>query len=241
VSKLENRIIHITSLFIATLFLLSGNAFANPESSKKILEKYSNELFESKLPTPSRLFSANLSMPEKFNSTNNLVQKTGSFYASFGEVMFLQGTITDSFNLPISGAVVEIWQTNSAGKYHTLLDRGSDLIDKHFNMSGRTSTDNLGKYFFITIVPGFYLNRSPHINMNVYHEIFGKLETEMYFQNHPRNATDYQYLSYEEDDRELLTSKVRLTDIFNSKSTKIVTFDVVMKGVHQYKDFGNKY
>jgi protocatechuate 3,4-dioxygenase beta subunit len=235
-------VIKFKTIFIAVIFLLQSNiALSDAGSDLKLVPKSTNELFEARTPTPTRLFSANLSMPEKFNSTNNLVQKTGSFYASFGEVMFLQGTITDSFNLPISGAVVEIWQTNSAGKYQTLLDPKSDLVDKNFNMSGRSTTDNLGKYFFTTIVPGFYLNRSPHINMNVYHERFGKLETEIYFENHPRNKTDYQYLSYDEKDRGLLTGSVRLTDIFNPKSTKVVTFDMVMKGAHQYKDFGNRY
>lgn len=203
-------------------------------------KKVSNELFSPKPATPTRFFSADLSMPEKFNTTNNLIQKTGSFYAAFGEMLFVQGVVKDSFGLPIDNAIIEIWQTNSAGKYQTLLNDNSDLIDKNFNMSGRTITDNLGNYFFVTIVPGFYLNRAPHINFNVYHPKFGKLETEMYFENHPKNDLDYEYLSYSEDDRKLLTAKVRLSDIFNSKSTKIATFNIVMKGVQQYKNFGNK-
>ncbi len=231
--------IKIPNIF-AIIFLISAsishNAFAQ---ISPIAPRVTNELFAPKKETPTRLFSADLSMPEKFNTTNNLVQKTGSFYAAFGEVLFLQGTITDSFNLPIEGAIVEIWQTNSAGKYQTLLDENSDLADKNFNMSGRAITDNLGNYFFITIVPGFYLNRAPHININVYHPKFGKLETEMYFEDHPKNAIDYQYLSYSDEERKLLTAKVRLTNIYNSKSTKIATFDIVLKGVHQYKYFGN--
>lgn len=217
--------------YIAIFCFFTKTAFAAPQLT--------NELFEPKTPTPTRLFSADLSMPEKFNTTNNLVQKTGSFYAAFGELLNVQGTITDSFGLPIDGAIVEIWQTNSAGKYQTLLDENSDLVDPNFNMSGRTITDNLGNYYFFTIMPGFYLNRAPHINMNVYHPKFGKLETEFYFENHPKNDTDYQYQSYSESDRKLLTAKVRLTNIFDSKSTKIATFDIVMKGVHQYKSFGN--
>ncbi|MFT6332345.1 MAG: protocatechuate 3,4-dioxygenase beta subunit [Lentimonas sp.] len=229
------RIINIIRLSAALIVLLSSNAIANSGSS----QKSANELFNPKDPTPERLFSANLSMPEKFNSTNNLVQKTGSFYGAFGEVMFLQGTITDSFNLPIEGAIVEIWQANSAGKYHSLLIPTSELIDENFNMSGRSVTDNLGKYSFTTIVPGFYLGRTPHINVNVYHPKFGKLETEIYFEDHPKNKKDSQYLGYSKEDRKLLTAKVRLSNIFDSKSTKIVTFDMVMKGVHQYKNFGN--
>jgi protocatechuate 3,4-dioxygenase beta subunit len=221
------RIFAITGLFLS---LISANTSANV--------KVSNELFQPKTPTPTRLFSADLSMPEKFNTTNNLVQKTGSFYAAFGEIIYVQGNITDSFDVPISGAIVEIWQTNSAGKYQTLLDENSDLVDKNFGMSGKATTDNLGNYYFITVMPGFYLNRAPHINFNIYHPKFGKLETEMYFEDHPRNNLDYQYLSYTKEEREALTAKVRLIDVFNSKSTKIAVFDIVMKGIHQYKGFG---
>jgi protocatechuate 3,4-dioxygenase beta subunit len=254
VSNIKTIIISIT-----LIILQSNYAFSQPQLGGQKMGNYGNrnppqvsyadsisaqavpvnELFSPKKITPTRLFSAELSMPEKFNTTNNLIQKTGSFYAAFGEVLFVQGTIVDSFDLPISGAIVEIWQTNSAGKYQTLLDSKSDLVDKNFNMSGRATTDNLGNYFFITIVPGFYLNRSPHINFNIYHEKFGKLGTEMYFENHPRNQLDYQYLSYDQEDRDLLTATVRLTNIFNSKSTKIATFNIIMQGVHQYKNFGN--
>jgi len=223
------RILPIAALLLS---LFSPNVLAG--------QKVANELFSPKINTPTRLFSADLSMPEKFNSTNNLIQKTGSFYAAFGEKLFIQGTITDSFGVPIDNVIIDMWQTNSAGKYQTLLDNNSDLIDKNFNMSGRTTTDNLGNYFFVTIMPGFYLNRAPHINFNAYHPKFGKLETEMYFENHPKNNLDYQYLSYNDEDRSLLTAKVRLTDIFDNKSTKIATFNIVMKGVQQYKNFGNK-
>jgi len=198
----------------------------------------SNELFNSRPVTPSRLFSADLSMPERFETTNNLVRKTGSFYEAVGEVIYIQGKVTDSFGLPIDGAIIEIWQTNSAGKYHTLLNDDSELIDQHFSVSGRTVTDNMGNYHFITIMPGFYLSRAPHINFNIYHDKFGKIETEMYFENHPRNDFDYQYLSYKDEERELITSKVRLMNIFDPKSTKICVFDITMRGVHQYKSFG---
>ena len=197
-----------------------------------------NELFSPRTPTPERLFSSELSVPEKFSTSNNLVKKAGSFYSAVGEIIYVQGKVTDSFGLPIHDAIVEIWQTNSAGKYQTLLEPGSDLIDRNFSMSGRTKTDNLGNYYFITIMPGHYLKRAPHINMNVYHEKFGKIETEMYFQGHPLNEKDYQYLSYNQDEQKALTAKVRLVSVYDPKSTKICTFDIVMDGVHRYKSFG---
>lgn len=225
------------ALFILSLFVSSFAIAADGENAKS---EISNNLFLPKEITPSRLFSAELSAPEKFATSNNLVRKPGSFYVAAGEIIYLKGTVTDSFGLPIDGAIIEIWQTNSAGKYQSLLEEGSDFIDKNFTMSGRAITDNMGNYYFVTIMPGFYLNRAPHINMNIYHEKFGKIETEIYFENHPRNLADYQYLAYSPKERQMLTAKVRLSDIFNSNSTKICTFDIVMNGVHQYKSFGGE-
>ncbi|MDA7705563.1 hypothetical protein N8772_03710 [Rickettsiales bacterium] len=214
------------AILITNIFLVT-NAIA---------DDYSN-LFNSRTPTPQRLFTDNYSIPDDFNSTNNLVKKTGSFYLAFGEIIYLKGKITDSFGIPITGAIVKIWQTNSKGKYHTLLAKNDKNIDKHFNMSGTAITDNLGNYNFITIVPGFYFGRAPHINMNIHHERFGELKTELYFEGHPRNKMDSQYLSYSPADRKSLTAMVRLSDMFNPNSRKICTFNIIMKGIHQYKDY----
>ncbi len=193
--------------------------------------------FTPRTPTPSRFFSADLSMPDIFISSNNLAKKTGSFYRAFGEIIFIQGVVTDSFGIPISGAVVEIWQTNSAGKYHTLLEENSEYIDKYFNMSGRAITDNIGNFHFITIMPGASSGRAPHINFNIYHEKFGKVETEMYFSNHPYNKTDYQYLVYSQEEQKLLTADVRHSNILNTRSIKLCTFNITMRGIHQYKRY----
>ncbi len=199
--------------------------------------KEAPSIFTPKTPTPARFFSADLSMPDTFASTNNLAKKTGSFYRAFGEVIFLQGRVFDSFGVPIDNAILEIWQTNAAGKYHTLLEPNSEYIDKYFSMSGRAITDNLGNYHFITIMPGSSSGRAAHINMNIYHSRFGKLETEMYFADHPYNQNDYQYLSYPEEERRLLTASVHSSDMLNTKSIKLCTFNIVMKGIHQFKKY----
>ncbi len=204
----------------------------NSEDAKKTLA-----IFNERKPTPSRFFTADISMPDHFATSNNLAKKPGSFYRAFGEIIFVKGTIVDSFGVPIEGAVVEIWQTNAAGKYHTLLDPDSEFVDKYFSMSGRAITDNMGQYDFITIMPGSNPGRAPHINMNIYQEKFGKLETEMYFEDHPYNEGDYQYLAYNLEDRKLLTAKVRRSNFNDKSSIKICTFNIVMRGVHQYKAY----
>lgn len=241
---------------IFTVFFLfcCSNAFADEElpptfprelkefkdvSGKPVNEfkKETPSVFEPRKPTPSRFFTADLSMPDTFATTNNLAKKVGSFYRAYGEIIFIQGTVIDSFGVPIDGVVIEIWQTNAAGKYHTLLEPNSEYIDKYFSMSGRTITDNLGNYHFITIMPGSNPGRAPHINMNIYSPKFGKLETEMYFAGHPYNEKDYQYLAYEESDRKLITATVRSSIVLDPKSIKLCTFDIVLKGIQQYKRF----
>lgn len=209
---------------------------SNIKAQENIREKDSR-IFHPLTPTPSRFFTADISLPEIFETSNNLAKKPGSFYRAFGEVIFFQGTVTDSFGVPIAGAVVDIWQANAAGKYHNLLDPNSEYIDKYFSMSGKSITDNVGNYHFITIIPGSNPGRAPHINMNIYHPKFGKLETEIYFENHPFNKNDYQYLSYSPDEQKLLTATVRHTDILNPKSIKLCTFNVVLRGIQQYKKF----
>ena len=193
--------------------------------------------FHSRVTTPSRLSSGDLTIPEIFGNSNDLVKKPGSFYRAKGEVIVLQGKVTDSFGVPIEGAVIEIWQTNASGKYQNLLETDSTFIDKNFTMSGKAITNNLGNYAFFTIMPGYYANRTPYINLNIYHEEFGKIETEIYFENHPRNKFDAQYLSYSPKERDLLTARVRLRNIFDSESTKVCIFNITMSGVHKYKGF----
>jgi protocatechuate 3,4-dioxygenase beta subunit len=86
-------------------------------------------------------------------------------------------------------------------------------------------------------MPGSNPGRAPHINMNIYHSKFGKLETEMYFAHHPYNISDYQYLAYDEEEQKLITASVKNSDIMNPNSIKLSTFNIVLRGVHQYKKF----
>ena len=61
----------------------------------------------------------------------------------------------------------------------------------------------------------------------------------MYFEKHPFNKKDYQYLAYEDEEQKMLTAKVHHSNMFNTKSIKVFTFNIVMKGIHQYKGFDN--
>jgi protocatechuate 3,4-dioxygenase beta subunit len=187
--------------------------------------------------TPNALVFDNLSKPSKFNKNNNLVRPTGSFKVAIGEPLYLKGKITDVFKVPIEGAIVKMWHTNAAGYYQSLVEKNSNFYDPNFLGSGQSVTNNLGNYEFLTIFPGFYEDRAPHINMIITHKRFGIIETEMYFEKHPKNLMDPIYLTYTDEEKEMLTGIVEYVDEYDFRKGKVVTFNVVMDGIHQYKKF----
>jgi protocatechuate 3,4-dioxygenase beta subunit len=115
---------------------------------------------------------------------------------SKGELLILMGIIYDHRRTPVSGAVVEIWQSDSNGYYDHPRARGSDALDKHweieredldsnFSYFGSVETDTTGIYWFQTIIPLSYrvfgFDRAAHIHMKVWSKRNGVLTTEVYF------------------------------------------------------------
>lgn len=196
-----------------------------------------SDMFSPKPTTPDSFYFDFITRPRKISSSNNLLKKTGSFHVATGEVLYIQGIVTDSFGVPVSNAVVEIWQTNTAGVYHTLIPATDKRYDPNFNMSGRAITDNLGRYYFVTIFPGFYENRAPHINMHVRHNDFKEVKTEIYFSDHPRNNYDPYYLVMNPQDRELVTCKTTYFKENKPSLGKVCNFDITLNGVQLYRQF----
>jgi len=56
----------------------------------------------------------------------------------------------------VSGALIEVWQANAAGRYRRANDDHAAPLDPHVTGAGRTITDADGRYRFTTIKPGAY-------------------------------------------------------------------------------------
>ncbi|MDR2526344.1 MAG: hypothetical protein LBC92_00520 [Rickettsiales bacterium] len=214
--------------FIFILFAAANLLFAN--------EVEVVDIFQPKKQTPTSIIKETLSRPQVFFTGSDLTRLVGSFYAAVGELLYIKGKVTDAFGVPINNATVNIWQTNSAGKYQNILKRNSIQIDENFNLSGTARTDNLGIYGFKTVFPGYEsLERAPHINLIITHKNFGSIYTEIYFEGHPMNIKDPIYMSYTEEERKMLTAKVKNVDSNDITSGKLAVFNIVMDGVHSYK------
>jgi protocatechuate 3,4-dioxygenase beta subunit len=86
-----------------------------------------------------------------------------------GVPLIINFTIQDSKNgcAPLSGVYVDIWQCDSKGNYSEYSGQlDGDFTGKHF-LRGRQLTDANGKVSFVSVYPGWYPNRAPHIHIEV--------------------------------------------------------------------------
>ncbi|MBT8308021.1 MAG: intradiol ring-cleavage dioxygenase [Maribacter sp.] len=70
---------------------------------------------------------------------------------------------------PLPDALVDIWHCDNQGNYSEYGGFGmqrNDLTQEHF-LRGRQTTDTNGRVSFISIFPGYYRGRAPHIHMEV--------------------------------------------------------------------------
>lgn len=114
---------------------------------------------------------------------------------TIGNVVIVEGIVTDQNCNPVTGVLVEIWQACASGKYNHASDPNTAPIDPNFQYWGKAITDAQGFYRFRTIIPGAYpadvdWNRPPHIHFKIAKLGYVELITQMYFKNDPLNAQD---------------------------------------------------
>lgn len=95
---------------------------------------------------------------------------------------------------PISGAQVDIWHCDAEGYYseygnHPLQEK--DFTKVSF-LRGRQTTDANGEVSFISIFPGWYPGRAPHIHVDVLRDEKILLSTQVAF---PEESTAEVYVS----------------------------------------------
>ena len=103
------------------------------------------------------------------------------------------GRLLDGNGLPVSDAMIEIWQADGEGRY-----RGHDpaLSNARFKGFGRCETGRDGAFSFRTVKPagvpgpnGGY--QAPHVNVGVFARgLLRRLFTRIYFEDEAANADD---------------------------------------------------
>ena len=204
-------------LYVVVFFANSVFADDTPEETLMMMEKL----------TPSfqteKLYGAMKKSPE--NATNNLRRASGSTFFAKGTPLTVSGRVFDITGKPITNVRVKIVQANHFGSYNFLLEEDSAVYDPYFLSAGTSITNNLGEYSFLTIMPGYYGNRAPHLHFTISHRDF-EFETEMFFSNHPKNDIDSKYLSLSAAQKKAVTSKVFYKNSQNFKEGMSAVFDI---------------
>jgi protocatechuate 3,4-dioxygenase beta subunit len=155
-----------------------------------------------------------------------------------GERIVVSGRVLDANAKPVANTLVEIWQANAAGRYPHKRDNHNAPADPNFTGCGRTMTDALGRYRFVTIRPGEYPWRN-HYNAwrpaHIHFSLFGpafvtRLVTQMYFPGDPLLEYDPMYTSIPDE-----RARRRLVSVFDWESTIPeqalgYKFDVILRG-----------
>jgi protocatechuate 3,4-dioxygenase, beta subunit len=113
----------------------------------------------------------------------DLTRPIGRTGRALGEVIELTGRVLTVDSKPVAGARVEIWQANAAGRYLHGGDHNPAPLDPNFTGYSYQTTDEHGRYRFLTIKPGAYpagdYIRSAHIHFDIEGKV-DRLITQLY-------------------------------------------------------------
>jgi protocatechuate 3,4-dioxygenase alpha subunit len=114
-----------------------------------------------------------------------------------GEPIEIEGVVYDGEGAPVPDALIELWQTNAAGRYASPGDdRDAIPLEPDFTGFGRASTGADGSYRFRTIRPGRVPGlgnalQAPHAALSVMGRgILKRLVTRIYFADVEGNDDD---------------------------------------------------
>lgn len=155
-----------------------------------------------------------------------------------GERIIVSGRVLDDSGRPVPHTLIEIWQTNAAGRYRHTRDDHPAPLDPNFTGAGRALTDEDGRYRFVTIKPGAYPWRN-HDNAwrpaHIHFSLFGpalatRLVTQMYFPGDPLFRYDPIFQSIPDE-----SARQRLVAEFDLATTKPewalgYQFNIILRG-----------
>jgi protocatechuate 3,4-dioxygenase alpha subunit len=141
------------------------------------------------VPTPSATAGPylHLGLTEKYSVTRIAPEKAN------GERVQLRCRVFDAENVPVTDAMIELWQADTEGKYTHAAVAASE---SSFSGFGRAATNEHGFCDFETIKPGRVPGldgrmQAPHISVAVYARgILLQLYTRIYFAGDPANEQD---------------------------------------------------
>jgi len=102
-----------------------------------------------------------------------------------GTRLLVVGYVLDADCQPIPGAWLDFWQADASGEYD----------NAGYTLRGHQFTDEQGRYFLETVVPGEYPGRTQHIHVKAQAPGGQIVTSQLYFPGSAGNTTDRIYTS----------------------------------------------
>jgi protocatechuate 3,4-dioxygenase beta subunit len=168
----------------------------------------------------------------------DLTQVKGRTGRAKGEVIYVRGRVLDQQCHPVAGALVEIWQANTWGRYDHEKDAANPRpLDPNFQSWAEMLTDAEGGFRFKTIKPGAYPAddkgwiRPPHIHFRVSRRGYHELVTQMYFAGEPLNEKDLIRKEIAPPDQERVTIAFEAAPQDLEAGARLGQFDITLRQV----------
>jgi protocatechuate 3,4-dioxygenase beta subunit len=100
-----------------------------------------------------------------------------------GTRLIVVGYVLDADCQPIPGAWLDFWQADASGTYD----------NQGYALRGHQYTDEQGRYYLETVMPGEYPGRTQHIHVKVQAPGGQVLTTQLYFPGSAGNSSDSIY------------------------------------------------
>ena len=97
-----------------------------------------------------------------------------------GTKIVVTGSVLDTACQPVARALLDFWQADDGGEYDNV----------GYRLRGHQFTDDAGRYYLETVVPGLYPGRTRHFHVRVQAPNQPVLTTQLYFPGEPRNQRD---------------------------------------------------
>jgi protocatechuate 3,4-dioxygenase beta subunit len=99
---------------------------------------------------------------------------------SAGIRLSIGGTVLDLNGRPLAGTWLDFWQADGSGRYD----------NTGFGFRGHQLADAAGRWRLLTVMPGEYPGRTPHIHVKLRARGGGTITTQIFFPGNARNDSD---------------------------------------------------
>jgi protocatechuate 3,4-dioxygenase beta subunit len=113
-------------------------------------------------------------------TTNSPFKQDLSGDGTGGDLLMIGGMVVDATCQPIAGAMLELWHADAGGIYD----------NEGYRYRGHGFSDEQGRWWFATIVPGLYPGRTRHYHIKVQRPGGQTLTTQLYFPSEQQNSQD---------------------------------------------------